>query len=282
MSIRAKVLLPLAGVILFALVASGLGMLQLARVQDELEAVVEYDWPLVRALTQIALEQHDQAVQFERAVHYGERQAFDSAAASAYRSARTEFDWLANASARSIDKAQQLASPVKLRDEHVRTKFESALEVLGTLEAEHSRYVHDAAEVFAQLDRGQIEEALNREGPLQGRADALHHKIDGLLSELEAFTREGSERARQDEKNAVYSVGIFTAVCILLVMLAGSYILHFVGQPKLHGQLLPICSSCKKIRDEDGAWNSVDTYAMERTEPTFMDSLCPNCRERLE
>jgi len=41
--------------------------------------------------------------------------------------------------------------------------------------------------------------------------------------------------------------------------------------------LIPICASCKKIRDDKGYWQQVDTYVREHTEATFTHGLCPEC-----
>jgi AmiR/NasT family two-component response regulator len=41
--------------------------------------------------------------------------------------------------------------------------------------------------------------------------------------------------------------------------------------------LLPICSGCKKIRDELGAWQPVEMYVIKHTEAQFTHSLCPDC-----
>ena len=41
--------------------------------------------------------------------------------------------------------------------------------------------------------------------------------------------------------------------------------------------LLPICSSCKKIRDDEGYWGQVDTYIASHTDTKFSHSLCPDC-----
>ncbi|OGQ97673.1 MAG: hypothetical protein A2521_03090 [Deltaproteobacteria bacterium RIFOXYD12_FULL_57_12] len=44
---------------------------------------------------------------------------------------------------------------------------------------------------------------------------------------------------------------------------------------------LPICASCKKIRDDQGQWNDVDTYIRERTNVEFSHGICPICVEKL-
>ncbi|MDK9707090.1 MAG: PAS domain S-box protein [Desulforhopalus sp.] len=45
--------------------------------------------------------------------------------------------------------------------------------------------------------------------------------------------------------------------------------------------LLPICASCKKIRDDRGCWKQMETYIMEHSEADFTHSICPDCAERL-
>ncbi len=45
--------------------------------------------------------------------------------------------------------------------------------------------------------------------------------------------------------------------------------------------LLPICSGCKKIRDDKGYWNKIESYIMAHSEAEFTHSLCPECLKRL-
>ncbi len=44
--------------------------------------------------------------------------------------------------------------------------------------------------------------------------------------------------------------------------------------------LLPICSYCKKIRDDRNYWQQVEQYLGERTEARFTHGICPTCYER--
>lgn len=46
--------------------------------------------------------------------------------------------------------------------------------------------------------------------------------------------------------------------------------------------LLPICASCKKIRDDQGYWNQLETYIEEHSDALFTHGLCPKCLEELE
>lgn len=46
-------------------------------------------------------------------------------------------------------------------------------------------------------------------------------------------------------------------------------------------ELVPICSSCKKIRDDKGYWQAVESYIQQRTNDDLTHSICPECAKRL-
>jgi hypothetical protein len=41
--------------------------------------------------------------------------------------------------------------------------------------------------------------------------------------------------------------------------------------------LLPICSHCKKIRDDSGYWQGVEQYIAEHSSVQFSHGICPDC-----
>jgi len=45
--------------------------------------------------------------------------------------------------------------------------------------------------------------------------------------------------------------------------------------------LLPICSYCKKIRDDKGYWNQIESYISEHSDTVFSHSICPDCAHKL-
>jgi hypothetical protein len=45
--------------------------------------------------------------------------------------------------------------------------------------------------------------------------------------------------------------------------------------------MLPICSACKKIRDDKGYWNQIETYLREHSEAEFSHGICPECAKKL-
>jgi two-component system cell cycle sensor histidine kinase/response regulator CckA len=53
-------------------------------------------------------------------------------------------------------------------------------------------------------------------------------------------------------------------------------------QVKTLSGLLPICSSCKRIRDDQGYWQQVETYLTDHTNADFTHGICPDCLEKFK
>jgi hypothetical protein len=54
-----------------------------------------------------------------------------------------------------------------------------------------------------------------------------------------------------------------------------------IKEVKTLSGLLPICSSCKKIRDDKGYWNRIESYISAHTGAEFTHSYCNDCLEKL-
>jgi hypothetical protein len=76
--------------------------------------------------------------------------------------------------------------------------------------------------------------------------------------------------------HAIAAVGVTTVIVITL--LAGASALDRAeAQRTILTGLLPICSHCKRIRDDKGYWSQVDSYVSKHSEAEFSHSLCPSC-----
>jgi PAS domain S-box-containing protein len=53
------------------------------------------------------------------------------------------------------------------------------------------------------------------------------------------------------------------------------------AQVKTLRGLLPICANCKKIRDDRGYWNQIESYVREHSEAEFSHGICPECAAKL-
>ncbi len=54
-----------------------------------------------------------------------------------------------------------------------------------------------------------------------------------------------------------------------------------IKQVRTLSGLLPICASCKKIRDDQGYWTQVEVYVSRHTDADFTHSICPDCVKKL-
>jgi ligand-binding sensor domain-containing protein len=97
-----------------------------------------------------------------------------------------------------------------------------------------------------------------------------------------------------------YQTYWFFGVCVISMILSG-YALNFirvrklqiraaelkrvaeeaVAQLKMLRGLLPICASCKSIRDDNGYWAKIETYIKHNSEADFSHSICPDCMKNL-
>jgi hypothetical protein len=60
-----------------------------------------------------------------------------------------------------------------------------------------------------------------------------------------------------------------------------SHLSDTLANVKTLSGLLPICSSCKKIRDDQGYWQKLETFVRDHSNAEFSHSLCPDCMHKL-
>lgn len=58
-------------------------------------------------------------------------------------------------------------------------------------------------------------------------------------------------------------------------------ILRYTTQVRQLEEMLPICSYCKKIRDDQNYWTQIESYISDRTGSDFSHSVCPDCYQRV-
>ena len=81
---------------------------------------------------------------------------------------------------------------------------------------------------------------------------------------------------------------IYTRFLILLTFIIfGFAVGHIISrlenalfEIKILSGLLPICSFCKKIRDEKGYWNQIESYIRDHSEAEFSHGICDECYKK--
>lgn len=69
------------------------------------------------------------------------------------------------------------------------------------------------------------------------------------------------------------------------ILFVGAFCIHvthdLLTKIKVLEGRLPICASCKKIRDQHGGWQHIERYIESRSNATFSHGICPDCTEKL-
>ncbi|MBT3232374.1 MAG: tetratricopeptide repeat protein [Calditrichaeota bacterium] len=58
-------------------------------------------------------------------------------------------------------------------------------------------------------------------------------------------------------------------------------LIEALDQVKVLGGLIPICATCKKIRDDKGFWNQLEAYITEHSDASFTHGICPSCADEV-
>lgn len=75
---------------------------------------------------------------------------------------------------------------------------------------------------------------------------------------------------------------IFESIMILFICIFCIRVtIGLLAEIKVLEGLLPICASCKKIRDSDNTWQHFETYIERRANVSFSHGLCHECKEKL-
>ena len=56
---------------------------------------------------------------------------------------------------------------------------------------------------------------------------------------------------------------------------------YALSQVRTLSGLLPMCASCRKIRDTQGHWQSLEIYIRNHTNADFSHGICPDCKRAL-
>lgn len=85
-----------------------------------------------------------------------------------------------------------------------------------------------------------------------------------------------------------FSVSVANAAIRMVILVGYVLLIAYVAKQKkelerevniLEG-ILPVCSFCKKIRDESSVWHPIENYITARSEASFSHGLCPECMEQ--
>lgn len=88
-----------------------------------------------------------------------------------------------------------------------------------------------------------------------------------------------------------FGITVFVFFCGNILMIIGLIVLNFqkvefdlraaTEEVRTLRGIIPICSSCKKIRDDQGIWKRIEAYIQAHSEAEFSHGICPECMNKL-
>jgi len=106
---------------------------------------------------------------------------------------------------------------------------------------------------------------------------------------MEVRSPTGNEFLWLDAWNNLLRVGVFVSFALILARFKGDMVREMKLNAKLQAALaevnqlsglLPICAWCKRIRDDQGTWQQIETYITVHSEADFTHGICPDCARK--
>lgn len=85
----------------------------------------------------------------------------------------------------------------------------------------------------------------------------------------------------KSEKKQAEAVNLLLSEKMRLLNQTNADLQKAMAEIKTLTGMLPICAACKKIRDDQGYWNQIESYISEHSDAAFSHSICPACARKL-
>jgi PAS domain S-box-containing protein len=128
------------------------------------------------------------------------------------------------------------------------------------------------ADVFEEMQRAQSEE--------RHYFNFRHRLADGSIRDVEVFSGPITVGGRPLLCSIVHDISARKAAEMERERLIQK-LQQALSEVKTLRGFLPICAACKKIRDDKGYWNQIESYLRDHSEANFSHGICPQCARRL-
>jgi len=206
-------------VFISALAASTLYALSsMNQIGEELTSIAEEDIPLIHVISQITVHQLEQAINFERALRFGEKIGSETKAEAHFDKAIKKFTHFSQQVNKAFSDSQQITEEViKLaRNDDAHQKFKQVADILKHAEKEHRDYTKHAEHIFELVKQRKLHEAFEAAEAVEKEEETIDHKLETLLVDIEQFTETAALSAGQHEQDAFSTLSVIGLIAALL------------------------------------------------------------------
>lgn len=220
LSVGAKISIVVGLCLTLMIGVSVTGIWTMQKIGLEIESIAEHDVPLTEIVSKITVHQLEQAINFERAVRFGEEMAHLPAARKHFETSVKKFEALSAKVDKEIKEGEHLAEAAT-KAAHTaaeKTEFSHILSALKTIEKHHHDFEVHASDAMKLMLAGNVPAALKLTEKIEIEEEKLDHELKALLTEIEKFTLEAAHQAEKDEK---FGIQLMTIVSIAGLLIGG-------------------------------------------------------------
>ena len=216
------------------LIVSGLSLVQMAKIGNELIDIAEEDIPLTRYLTQLTEHQLEQAILFERALLYKSlldqgNQKF----APKLTTVLDEISVLSEKITKELTFATSFAAEAitKAHSDSARQEFTKVTKQLRVIDGHYASVNSHMTSVLNKLSSSQLVLLMDEVVKVEQEEDDLKNELIALLDDIQSYTQEASLQAEHDEQAAIVWIAVTSAVAVGFALFISFVIGRSITEP---------------------------------------------------
>ncbi len=230
LTIKAKLGMLTGGLILALIGSMIFALSKMDSIGSELAQIAEEDIPLTNVVTEITVNQLEQAINFERALREGSEIGVTGGAEEHFKKAVDHFEGLNGAIAEELVKGEEIAQESfdAAHNDEEKQAFTDVLEGLKRVEKEHEDYKHHVQSIFVMLAQGDKNGALEASEGVEAEEANIDHELEALLQQIDKFTAAAAQNAEHDEQAAFTTLTTVTIITSVLAAIVAFTIIRAI------------------------------------------------------
>jgi methyl-accepting chemotaxis protein len=233
LKLATKIMGTIGVILLLMIISSGFGIIKIGSIGNEIKGIANDDLPLSGTITDIAANQLEEGIRFERALRFGEVLASQEVGKRGLESAEAEFKKYTDRVDEAFAKAKKILEQSSRANESeaFRKEFESVGEKLKSIESHQADYEQQVQQAFALIRQGKLQEAERTAEEIEKKAGQLDDEREQFLIQIEKFTDNSTVKAEHDEQSGVTVMSAVTICSLVLGIIMGIFITRSITRP---------------------------------------------------
>ena len=227
-SVKTKISL-LVSILMLALITNvGYSSFKMRQIGEQIVAIAEDDIPLTRSLTEITINQLEQAINFERILRNAASITNNSSATEQIRQELAEFDKHSDFIQKELKHSLKITQQGMQRahDDKTFLEFSNVAKGVNQISSAHLAYESHVHEIVELIQTGSVQLALDKSFNIVQEEKKIDHELESMLYQIEAFTQQATLQAEHDERSAIKWQTIIAVISILISLPLAFFIIN--------------------------------------------------------